>query len=80
MALYTTPQEHAANPPETWRVVRRGDRLWSLTDAQGATFQTFPTRREALSHREEGFYVDLYVKEGRWFAGERVAGWKRYEP
>lgn len=80
MALYTSPEAHAANPPETWAAVKTGARSWALTDQAGGILQTTATRREAEALRSSGFYFDLWHKEARWYAGEPVQGWKPYAP
>lgn len=76
--MYRTPEEHDANPPASWTVAKAGPRLWHLNDASGETIWSFPTKRDAEQARTEGFLADLYEKEGRWFRGEPVTGWKQY--
>jgi hypothetical protein len=80
MALFATPQEHAANPPETWVVVKRGPRSWALTlnGDTTAVLDRFETKRAAEQARTEGFLVRLYRQEARWYAGEPVPGWRPY--
>jgi len=78
MALFGTPEQHAANPPESWRVVKVAERTWRLTDTEGVTLDTCTTRRAAELAKVKGFWVNLYEKERRWLAGELVAGWKPY--
>lgn len=80
MAMFLTPEENAANPPETWLIQKRAERRWSLCTKSGGVLDTFNTRREAEAARARGFCFDLYHKERRWFAGERVEGWKPYRP
>lgn len=77
MALYRTPEEHAANPPSTWVVTKVG-RRWALQDARGATLQTYDTKAGATLATKEGFWPRLYAQEGDWFAGRPVPGWKPY--
>lgn len=77
MSLYRGPEEHAANPPETWEVVK-GGRSWSLRDRAGAVLETFTTKREAELGRADGRAANLYERERRWYAGENIAGWKPY--
>jgi hypothetical protein len=80
MSLFTSPEEHAANPPETWRVVKLAQRgAWSLTTANGWPLDRYTTKREALAARDDGFYVRLYRDEARWYAGENVPNWKPWE-
>lgn len=78
MALFLA-EDHAANPPETWIVRKAADRCWHLTPASGeGVLGTFPRKRDAEMARTIGWWVDLYEKERRWYAGEAVAGWKPY--
>jgi hypothetical protein len=78
MALYVTPETHAANPPDSWQVRKVSERSWQLVDTTGAVLETTTTRREAERLKLSGNLVALYDKEGRWFAGESVPGWKPY--
>lgn len=80
MALHLNADEHDANPPSSWKVVKATDRRWQLQDKNGGVLDTFATKREADAAKVSGYLVDLYNKEGRWFAGENVPGWKRYVP
>lgn len=80
MALFLTPEDHAANPPETWEVRRVTAKCWHLTQANnGPTFSSYRTQRDAEEARTSGVFFNLYFKEGRWFAGEEIFGWKPYE-
>jgi len=82
--LYATPEEHAANPPSTWRVVKVPRDVtggWAVTDASGtARFSRYRTQRDAILALTTGedFYVRLWLKERHWYAGEPVEGWKPY--
>lgn len=81
MALFTTPEAHAANPPESWEVSKAADRVWRLAPADapaGAALDTFTTKAKAEAAKVSGWLVDLYEKEGRWYAGETVTGWRPY--
>lgn len=80
MALYTSPEAHADNPPETWQVVKISTHAWALADKSGHLFQATATRREAQALTMSGFYFDLWHDEARWYAGESVPGWKPYRP
>lgn len=74
--LFSDPQTHAQNPPSSWEIVKLYPR-WVLTTAMGiGTLETFATKRDALAAKESGFLFDLYYQEGRWMAGDDVAGWK----
>ncbi len=78
MALHLTPEDHNANPPSTW-VVIKGERGWYLRQHNSTdTLEVFRTKKAAEQAKLSGWYVDLYAKEGRWFAGENVSGWKPY--
>lgn len=79
MSLFSSPIEHAANPPDTWQVHKVG-RSWDLRTAGGVTLGSFERRRDAEAGRTEGFYANLYAKETRWYAGGQVDGWKPYKP
>ena len=79
MALHRTVVEHNADPPEAWQVQKISDRRWALRSAGGGTLDTFSTKREAQDAKVQGRLVDLYAKEGRWFAGLPVTGWKPRE-
>lgn len=79
MSLFGNPERHADNPPETWRVVKVADRNWQLQTKDGGVLESGrKTRREAEELLTTGFYVDLYDKERRWYAGEPVAQWRPY--
>lgn len=77
MALHLNLAEHEADPPAAWHVEKHG-RRWALVSSSGGTLDTFATKREALAAKESGFLASLYEKEGRWFRGETVPGWKPY--
>jgi hypothetical protein len=79
MSLFSGPDEHAANPPETWRAVKVAGRCWHLDTAGGVTLGgRYETRRAAEADKVSGFYVRLYEEERRWYAGEPVTGWRPY--
>lgn len=77
--LFASPEEHAANPPSTWQVVKQGDRRWSLQTQGGDELQAFTTKEMAERHKSSGFYFDLYERESRWYAGGGIPGWKPYQ-
>jgi hypothetical protein len=83
MSYYDTPEQLAANPPETWRVVRRAERLWHLlTDSShDCPAETFTTRRAAEAERDDpnSRLRRAVEQERRWMAGETPVGWKTYE-
>jgi len=70
------PEDHANNPPETWQVVKVAERCWHLRTKDGGTLDSQPTKKAAEALKVEGFYVNLYEKERRYYAGEDVPGWK----
>lgn len=81
MSLFTDPAEHAANPPQSWRVSRVavGTRYrWNLSTATGILLDSYPTKTRADEAKQSGFLADLYAREARWYAGEPVAQWKPY--
>lgn len=80
MSLFRDPAEHAANPPETWEVIKKMTGSWALAP-KGVTdyeFERFPTKRKAEEAKTKGFCFNLWHKEARWYAGEQVAGWRPY--
>lgn len=83
MALFATPEIHAANGPETWQIVKLADRRWGLvtagwTLAEGVPLETFTLKRDAEAARLDGWAATLWEKERRWFAGETIPGWKPF--
>ena len=79
MALHTTPEDHAADPPSAWQVVKVADRCWHLKSSHGHVFgSSYKTRRAAEQDKVTGFYVNLYEKEGRWYAGHTPDGWRSW--
>jgi hypothetical protein len=79
MTLFSSPEEHAANPPATWQVVKVGTRRWGLATQAGYVLERFECKTDAEQGRTEGWAADLYDKETRWYAGEPVNGWKPCE-
>ena len=82
MSYYADPEALAANPPETWRVVKRGERLWGLhidTSYDGPA-ETFRTRNLATAERDNPrSYTRRAVEQERlWYAGTTPNGWKSY--
>lgn len=78
MALHLTPQEHENDPPEKW-TVRKSGRRWQLLSTSGGVIDTYDTKKDAETARTKGYIYDLYQKEGRWFQGQPVPGWKPYQ-
>jgi hypothetical protein len=82
MALHRTIEEHDANPPESWQVVKVAPRTWHLRQADhkpgDGPLTSCETKARAEALKVSGFFVDLYEREGRWMRGEPVAGWKPY--
>lgn len=78
MAVFTSPEASASNPPETWEVVKVAERLWRLTTADGAVLDSFTRKSDAEAAKTEGWLLNLYLDEARWYAGESVRGWKPY--
>lgn len=82
MSYYASPEDLAANPPESWRVVKRAERLWHLLIDTGheCPAETFTTRHAALAERDQptSRLRRAVEQERRWMAGETPAGWKTY--
>lgn len=79
MSMYRNPEEHAANPPSSWRVVRVHGGAWHLVDTGGTVLASCRRKREAEEYRD-GWASALYAMEARWYAGEPVPGWRPYAP
>lgn len=77
MAMFSGPEEHATNPPESWVVVKVAGR-WRLQTADGGHLDGFRTKREAEEAKVSGFLSRLYYDEKHWYAGGHVAHWKPY--
>lgn len=77
MAMFSSREEHAANPPSTW-VVAKSSGGWGMGPASGGEFCRYPTEKTALQATREGRWVGLYEKEARWYAGEQVDNWRPY--
>jgi hypothetical protein len=79
MTLFSNPTEHAANPPETWAVVKVRDRSWQLQTKDGSVLSTAKTKREATADADrDSFYVRLYEADRRWYAGETPPGMRSW--
>jgi hypothetical protein len=82
MSHYSGPEALAANPPESWRVVKRDERLWHLLIDSSHEYpaETFTTRRAALAERDDpnSRLRREVERERRWMAGEPISGWKTY--
>ena len=78
MSLFVTPAESAANPPSSWLVVKVADRRFNLTTADGGVLNGFSRKRDAEEAKVSGFFVDMYEKEVRWYAGETTSGMKSW--
>jgi hypothetical protein len=66
VSLFSGPEEHAANPPSTWQVVKAGDRVWQLRSKEGVVFETFKTRKAAVEAKTDSWLTRQYEKDGRW--------------
>lgn len=77
MALHLTPEDHDNDPPNGW-TVRKSGRKWQLISRSGGVLDTFDTKSKAENAKTSGFIFSLYQKEGRWFKGESIPGWKPY--
>lgn len=79
MSLFSTPEEHAANAPSTWNVVKLSERSWALQTATTVELDHFTTKTAAEAAKVEGHWTRAYAAEGRWYAGATPAGWKSWE-
>ena len=80
MSLHSTPEDHDADPPSGWRVVKVAGPAWHLVSSlsDDYVFASYLRKRDAEAARTDSPHVRLYEREGRWFAGEPVSGWKPY--
>ena len=78
MAMYLTPEDHAANPPSSWTVSKASPTRWQLLDNRGSVLDSFPTKKAAEAAKLSGLVFNLYEREGRWFKGHTPTGWKPY--
>lgn len=83
MSLFATPEEHAANPPETWEIRKLYERRWVLIVNKAHPVETqdmFPTKKDAEDARDnpDSWLRRLYDDETRWYKGEPVRGWRPY--
>jgi hypothetical protein len=83
MSYYPTPEALAANPPETWRVVKRGERSWGLhiDPSYEHPAETFTTKRDAIAERDDpNSHTRRNVEQERlWYAGVTPRGWRTWE-
>lgn len=77
MSLFRNPEEHAANAPETWVIVKVADRAWRLQTKDGDVLEQNATHKACAESRDY-WWTRQYEKESRWYAGESVDGWKDY--
>jgi hypothetical protein len=83
VSLYSSPEALAANPPETWRVLKRGERSWGLhiDTSYEHPAETFTTKRAAEAERDnpQSRMRREVERERLWYDGVTPAGWKTYE-
>jgi hypothetical protein len=79
VSLFTSPEEHDANPPSTWEVVKMAERVWHLRSA-GSDYplDTFTTKRAAETARTNGSAATLYAMEDLWYRGAEIPGWRMW--
>ena len=79
MPLFGSPEEHAANPPESWEVEKRAEGIWHLKP-KGAEYNidSYPTKKAAEADKREGHWVRQYQSDSDWYAGKPQAGIKPY--
>lgn len=86
MSLFESPEDHAANPPETWRIVKYGrgfafvtkDTTDEMVQRGGiSTLDHFERKRDAvaaLSGETRSWALTQYERDTRWYAGETPPG------
>lgn len=79
MSLFKGPEEHAANPPETWTIERRGNRWWATLSQGGDVLEWHETKKAATESLSTGPSAVLYRQETDWYAGKTPPGWVTYE-
>lgn len=74
--------DHYQNPPETWQVVKRADRVWGLTATPdpGYDLATFPSRKAAEAAKVDSFEVRQYWRDRAWYEGETPIGCNPFTP
>lgn len=74
--MFADPYLHHMCPPESWRVVKRGERAWQIVTPGGAVLQQTETKRaaEALRDDPQSWERRLYDDFTRWYAGETPRG------
>lgn len=75
MSLFEGPEQHAANPPESW-IVKGGGRYWTLCTKDGTVLESATRKYAAEALRTDSFSRRLYDTEARWYAGEQITGWR----
>lgn len=80
MSMFSGPEEHAANGPETWQIVRQRANMWQLTTGEGTVLQTFQRRYEAREAKDsdQSWWRRQWRTEADWYAGEHVPGWRNW--
>lgn len=78
--MFTTPEQHAANPPETWQVIRRSKRSWATVTQNGDVIEYHERKKDAEESLTSGPMHRLYQQEKRWYAGDTPTGWVPYDP
>lgn len=80
---YATPEDHAANPPSTWRVEKvtnyyRKRPDWTILDRQDRALGSFDTRKVATEALVHGVAAQQWEQDRTWFAGEPTPGRRPY--
>lgn len=76
--MFANPTDHFDNSPDTWQVIRTGERRWCVATKDGAILDVYQTRRQAQAALSDGFMAAHYDKVSRWYLGERIPGWRMY--
>ena len=76
MSLFRDPEEHAANPPSSWKVVRVARGNWDLRTVGDVTLDHFKTERAAVAAKRDSWLARLWAQEGAWYEGETPSGYR----
>jgi hypothetical protein len=82
VSLFKGPEAHAANPPDTWKVVKRNARSWAVLTKDDTILEYHERKRDAVAALvdEQSFLRTLYRREAEWYAGNTPTGWVDYDP
>jgi hypothetical protein len=76
----TARRYHEENAPETWQVVKTGDRHWWIMTTEGHQVGRFATKRAALLAADIGWAAQQWHERERWYRGEKQPRCVDYVP